>query len=328
MTTSELPAIVEAETRARHGGQTDYSGAQGPIVSLRGISKAYGAVPAVNRIDLDIFRGETIALLGPNGAGKTTTIGMILGLVQPTAGSILVFGGTPAEAIAQSRIGAMLQDGKLMPGVHVGELLDFVCSLHPAPLPKGELLELAGLVGLERRRVDRLSGGQAQRVRFAMAIAGAPELLVLDEPTAAMDVEARREFWSSMRAYAAQGRTILFATHYLEEAESSASRLVIVARGRILEDGTVQQIQQRYGEPRVSFECLSSESEREFAHFPGVYKSELQGERVILHTADADATVRSLVGSAIAWKDLEVKSNDLEDTFITLVHGTEQEKMR
>jgi ABC-2 type transport system ATP-binding protein len=299
-----------------------------PIVSLRGISKAYGAVPAVNRIDLDIFRGETIALLGPNGAGKTTTIGMILGLVQPTAGSILVFGGTPAEAISQSWIGAMLQDGKLMPGVHVGELLDFVCSLHPAPLPKGELLELAGLVGLERRRVDRLSGGQAQRVRFAMAIAGAPELLVLDEPTAAMDVEARREFWSSMRAYAAQGRTILFATHYLEEAESSASRLVIVARGRILEDGTVQQIQQRYGEHRVSFECRILESEAESAHFPGVYKSELQGERVILHTTDADATVRSLVGSGISWKDLEVKSNDLEDTFIKLVHGTEQEKMQ
>jgi ABC-2 type transport system ATP-binding protein len=326
--TSELPRVVGAETRAQHAGQKDYSGAQGPIVSLRGISKAYGAVPAVHGIDLDIFRGETIALLGPNGAGKTTTIGMILGLVQPTAGSILVFGGTPAEAIRQSRIGAMLQDGKLMPGVHVGELLDFVCSLHPAPLPKGELLELAGLVGLERRRVDRLSGGQTQRVRFAMAIAGAPELLVLDEPTAAMDVEARREFWSSMRAYAAEGRTILFATHYLEEAESSASRLVIVARGQILEDGTVQQIQQRYGEPRVSFECPSPKSEGEFAHFPGVYRSELQGERVILHTADADATVRSLVGSAVAWRDLEVKSNDLEDTFITLVHGPEQEKMR
>jgi ABC-2 type transport system ATP-binding protein len=131
-----------------------------------------------------------------------------------------------------------------------------------------------------------------------------------------------------MRAYAAQGRTILFATHYLEEAESSASRLVIVARGQILEDGTVQQIQQSYGDPRVSFECLIPSSENEFDHLPGVYKSELQGERVILHSTDADATVRSLVGSSIAWKDLEVKSNDLEDTFITLVHGTEQEKMQ
>jgi ABC-2 type transport system ATP-binding protein len=286
-------------------------------------------VQAVNGIDLEIFRGETIALLGPNGAGKTTTIGMILGLVQPTDGTIQMFGGTPAEAIRESRIGAMLQDGRLMPGVHVDELLDFVCSLHPAPLKKGELLELAGLGGLEHRRVDRLSGGQTQRVRFAMAIAGAPELLVLDEPTAAMDVEARREFWSSMRAYAAQGRTILFATHYLEEAASSASRLVIIADGRILEDGTVQEIQQRYGEPRVSFQCLSTGSEKEFAHFPGVYQSELQGDRAILHTTDADATVRSLIGSAIAWKDLEVKSNDLEDTFITLVHGTkEQEKAR
>jgi ABC-2 type transport system ATP-binding protein len=297
-----------------------------PIVRLRGLVKTYGTVQAVKGIDLDIHRGETIALLGPNGAGKSTTIGMLLGLIEPTAGTIEVFGGSPAEAIRHSRMGAMLQEGKLMPGVHVGEFLDFVRGLHPAPLPKEQLLELAGLRGLENRRVDRLSGGQTQRVRFAMAIAGEPELLVLDEPTAAMDVEARREFWASMHAYAEQGHTILFATHYLEEAETFASRLVIIASGRILEDGTVQEIQQRYGEPRVAFTRLDAGSvdnaaaARWLEQLPGVFQRDMQGERVILHTRDADATVRALVSSNIPWRALEVKSNDLEETFINLVH--------
>ncbi len=290
-----------------------------PIARLRGITKTYGPVRAVNGIDLEIRRGETVALLGPNGAGKTTTINMLLGLLTPTAGTIETFGMPPTQAIQQSKIGAMLQEGKLMSGVRVGEFLDFVRGLHPAPLPRDELLELSGLRALEKRRVDRLSGGQTQRVRFAMAIAGAPELLVLDEPTAAMDVEARRDFWTSMHAYAARGHTILFATHYLEEAETSASRLVIIAQGQIIADGTVQEIQARYGEPRVAFTCLD-ETVTGFDQLPGVQHSQIEGDRVTLHTQDADATVRALVASNIPWKDLEVKSNDLEETFIRLVH--------
>ena len=295
------------------------------IVRLQGIAKAYGSVSAVAGIDLEIRRGETIALLGPNGAGKSTTIGMLLGLIEPTAGSVELFGVSPAEAIHESRVGAMLQDGKLMPGVHVGEFLDFVRSLHKEPLSKDELLDLAGLRGLESRRVDRLSGGQTQRVRFAMAIAGAPSLLVLDEPTAGMDVEARRDFWASMHAYAEQGRTILFATHYLEEAATSASRLVIIARGRTLVDGTVQEIQQRFGEPRVSFTLVGEEESTLWEQFPGVEQCETQGQRVTLRTRDQDATVRALTASPVGWKDLEVKSNDLEDTFIALVHAGKRE---
>lgn len=286
---------------------------------LRSVTKTYGAVRAVKGIDVEIRRGETVALLGPNGAGKTTTISMLLGLLLPTTGTIEVLGLSPIEAIQQSRIGAMLQEGKLMPGVRVGEFIDFVRSLHPAPLPKDELLELAGLRGLEKQRVDRLSGGQTQRVRFAMAIAGNPEMLVLDEPTAALDVEARRAFWASMHAYAAQGHTILFATHYLEEAETFASRLVIIAQGQIIADGTVPEIQARYGESRVSF-TREDEVLTGYDQLPGVQKSELKGEYVTLHTRDADATVRALVSSAIPWKDLEVKSTDLEEIFITLVH--------
>jgi ABC-2 type transport system ATP-binding protein len=290
------------------------------VVHLQGLTKTFGSVRAVDGIDVEIRRGETVALLGPNGAGKTTTISMLLGLLTPTAGTVEVFGLSPAQAIQQSKIGAMLQEGKLMSGVLVGEFLDFVRSLHPAPLPKSQLLDLAGLGGLEKRRVDRLSGGQTQRVRFAMAIAGNPDMLVLDEPTAAMDVEARREFWTSMHAYAALGHTILFATHYLEEAETSASRLVIIARGHVIADGTVPEIQDRYGEPRVSF-TLQDETATGFERFPGVHRTEVVGERVTLHTSNPDATARALIGSAIPWKDLEVKSTDLEETFVKLVHN-------
>jgi ABC-2 type transport system ATP-binding protein len=290
------------------------------VIRLEGITKSYGAVRAVKGIDLEIRRGETVALLGPNGAGKTTTISMLLGLLTPTAGTLEVFGLSPAQAIAQSRVGAMLQEGKLMPGVRVGEFLDFVRGLHPAPMPRAQLLKLADLGELENRRVDRLSGGQTQRVRFALAIAGNPDLLLLDEPTAAMDVEARREFWASMRAYAALGHTILFATHYLEEAELFASRLVIIAQGHIIADGSVPEIQARFGEPRVMFTCLSAATD-EAERFPGVHQVEARGERVTLHTRDADATVRALVASGIAWKELQVKSSDLEETFITLVQS-------
>ena len=288
-------------------------------VRLQGVTKNYGAVRAVNGIDLEIGRGETVALLGPNGAGKTTTINMLLGLLTPTSGSVEIFGRSPAEAVRQSRVGAMMQEGKLMPGVRVGELLDFVCSLHPSPLPKDKVLELADLAGLEKRRVDRLSGGQTQRVRFALAIAGSPQLLVLDEPTEAMDVEARRQFWTSMRAYAAEGHTVLFATHYLEEAQMFASRLVIIAEGRTIVDGTVPEIAARYGQPQVSF-TLEQEVAGGFERLPGVERSEVVGERVTLHTRDADATVRALAASQVPWKEMTVKTNDLEEIFISLVH--------
>ncbi|HLV97794.1 MAG TPA: ABC transporter ATP-binding protein [Ktedonobacterales bacterium] len=295
------------------------------VVQMRGVTKTFGAVRAVDGIDVEIRRGETVALLGPNGAGKTTSISMLLGLLKPTAGTVAVFGQSPEQAIKHSLIGAMLQEGKLMSGVRVGEFLDFVRSLHPAPLSKEKLMDLASLGEIEHRRVDRLSGGQTQRVRFAMAIAGNPQLLLLDEPTAAMDVEARRDFWTSMHAYAAEGHTILFATHYLEEAETSASRLIIIARGHVIADGTVPEIQARYGEPRVTF-TLQEEGAKGFEQFPGVHRVEVVDQHVTLHTSNPDATARALVASAIPWKDLEVKSTDLEETFIKLVHNGKGEQ--
>lgn len=290
-------------------------------VQIGGLTKQFGALRAVDALSLDIRRGETVALLGPNGAGKTTTISMLLGLLAPDAGEISVLGMPPEQAIQSGRIGAMLQEGSLMPGVRVGELLDFVLGLCASPMPPERLLATAGLQGLERRRVDRLSGGQTQRVRFALAIASQPEVLVLDEPTAAMDVEARHAFWASMRDYTDAGRTILFATHYLEEAEAFASRVVVIARGRIVADGTVAELRRSFGMPTVELRS-PADGTPALATLAGVFEVQRQGEQVTLKTTDPDATIRDLAASAIAWHDLEVHGATLDDVFLTLVGET------
>ncbi len=287
-------------------------------VSFAGLTKHFGSLCAVDHLSLDIRQGETVALLGPNGAGKTTTISMLLGLLAPDSGSVAIQGMAPDAAIQSGRIGAMLQEGGLMPGVSVGELLDFVLALRASSTPRRELIATAGLDGLERRRVDRLSGGQTQRLRFALAIASEPEILVLDEPTAAMDVEARHSFWGNMRAYTSTGRTVLFATHYLEEAEAFASRVVIIAHGQIVADGTVADLKRRAGAQTVRFRMERGAAET-VKRLPGVARVEWQGESVTLTTSDSDATVRALTASGIAWQDLEVRSVDMDDVFMALV---------
>jgi ABC-2 type transport system ATP-binding protein len=291
-----------------------------PAVSLRGLTKTFGALRAVDDLNLEIRRGETVALLGPNGAGKSTTISMLLGLLAPDGGSASVLGMPAAAAVQAGRIGAMLQEGSLMPGVRVGELLDFALGLRPsgAGITREHLLTTAGLAGLERRRVDRLSGGQTQRLRFALAIASQPEVLVLDEPTAAMDVEARHAFWANMRTYASAGRTVLFATHYLEEAEAFASRVVVLAHGRIVADGTVEELKQTVSLRTVRFRSADAPYDA-LARLPGVRQVALDGAAVTLRTGDADATVRGLVGGGIAWREIEVQSANLEDVFMKLV---------
>lgn len=289
-------------------------------VSLQNLTKRFGSVRAVDDLSLNIRRGETVALLGPNGAGKTTTISMLLGLLPPDSGAVSILGTPPAAAIQSGRIGAMLQEGSLMPGVQVGELLDYVLHLCSSPMSRKQLIATAGLAGLEHRRVDRLSGGQTQRVRFALAIAGQPDVLVLDEPTAAMDVEARHDFWVSMREYTATGRTVLFATHYLEEAEAFASRVVIISHGRIVADGSVAELKRSFGVQTVQFHTPEG-CPPTLEHLPSVSQVEAQGEQVTLKTSDADATVRALVTSGIAWTDLEVRSANLEDIFMALVEN-------
>lgn len=280
-------------------------------------SKTYGDVRAVDDLDLAIGSGETVALLGPNGAGKSTTVSMLLGLARPTAGDVRVFGTEPTTAAANGRVGAMLQDGALVPGLTVGELVDLVRGFYPRPMLLDESLRLAGLSDIADRRATKLSGGQTQRVRFAIAVAGQPELLVLDEPTAAMDVESRRTFWASMREYAAGGRTILFATHYLEEADEHADRVVVLSQGRVVADGTSDRIKAAVSGRTVRF-TLGEQPGSGLDMLPGVTSVEIHGGTALLRTSDADTTVGALYGSGWGVRDLEVGGAGLEDAFLAL----------
>ena len=289
-----------------------------PAVWALGLAKSYGPTVALAGLDLHVAAGETVALLGPNGAGKTTTIGVLLGLSSPDAGQVQVYGRAPSRAVAAGLAGAMLQDAGLMPGVRVGELLAMVRGLYPRPLPFDELVDIADLGSLLGRRADRLSGGQAQRVRFAAAIAGDPLLLVLDEPTAAMDVPARRNFWRQIHGFAGRGRTVLFATHYLHEADDAADRVVVIAGGRKVADGPPAAIKARFGDRQVRFTLLQGSSAL-LAALDGVRAVEVDHARVTLHSADTDATVRSLAGSGLAWSGLEVGGLDLEASFLRLL---------
>ena len=289
-----------------------------PAIWAAGLAKSYGPTVALADLDLHVAAGETVALLGPNGAGKTTTIGLLLGLLSPGRGQVQVYGQPPSQAVAGGLVGAMLQDAGLMPGVRVGELLTMVRGLYPRPLPFGELAGIAGLASLLGRRADRLSGGQAQRVRFAVAIAGDPLLLVLDEPTAAMDVPARRNFWRQIHGFASRGRTVLFATHYLHEADDAADRVVVIAGGRKIADGPPAALKARFGDRQVRFTLVRGSLDL-LAALDGVRAVERDHTRVTLHSGDTDATVRSLAGSGLAWSGLEVGGLDLETSFLRLL---------
>ncbi|WP_190168615.1 ABC transporter ATP-binding protein [Streptomyces mirabilis] len=285
-------------------------------VSFTGAVKAFGAVRAVDGVDLEIGRGETVALLGRNGAGKSTTISLLLGLNEPDEGTVALFGGPPDAAVRAGRVGAMLQETRPVPRVTVRELVSFVAGRYPAPLPVADALELAGIGDLAGRRVDRLSGGQAQRVRFAVALAGNPDLIVLDEPTAALDVEARRAFWDSMRSYARRGHTVLFSTHYLEEADAHADRILVIDHGRLVADGTGEQLKRSVGGNLVSFD-LAGRGTEGLTLLPGVVSVEVRGNRARLRTDDSDATVLALAELG-AVRGLEVVPASLDDAFMAL----------
>jgi ABC-2 type transport system ATP-binding protein len=289
-------------------------------VRLDGVSRSFGAVRAVRGIDLTIRRGETVALLGPNGAGKSTLIAMMLGLVAPSTGGISVYDQDPGAAMAAGRVGAMLQDAGFVPNATVRDLVDLARGLYPKPLSSQEILATAGLTELAGRRLDKLSGGEGQRARFAFALAGDPELLILDEPTTAMDVGARHAFWAAMRRYSDAGHTVLFATHYLEEADDYADRVVVIAAGRVVADGTGAEIKQVAGGRTVSF-ALAGRSSGGLTGLPGVSAVEVRGDRAFLRTADSDATVLALAASG-GFRDLEVVSAGLDEAFLALTAPT------
>jgi ABC-2 type transport system ATP-binding protein len=285
-------------------------------VELRGVHRNFGAVRAVDGIDLRLELGEITALLGPNGAGKTTTIDMILGLGRPDQGSVSVLGTTPEAAVARGLVSAVLQSGGLLKDLTVREVLRLTASLFAGPRPIDEVLERAGIAGIADRLVGRCSGGEQQRLRFAMALLPDPALMALDEPTAGMDVEGRRDFWAAIRRDAERGRTILFATHYLEEADAYADRIVLLRRGQVVADGTAAEVRS-LSSGRSVRATLEGADENELARLPGVRSVEVRGDRVIIQTMDSDSVARHLLSATNA-RDLEIVTHNLEDAFLAL----------
>ena len=290
-------------------------------IRLEGLVKSFrgpdGPVHAVRGIDLSIGVGETVALLGPNGAGKSTTIDMTLGLTRADSGSVTVFGRSPREAVAAGLVGAMLQSGALIRDLSVRELITMVASLYPDPMNVDDVIGLAGLAEAAGQRTQKLSGGQAQRVRFATALVSDPDLLVLDEPTVSMDVEGRRDFWTAMRSFAARGKTVVFATHYLEEADQNADRAVLMAHGRIVADGPTTEIKAKVG-TRTIRATLPAADGVDLATLPGVSAADRHGESVILRCSDSDRAIRALLEQCPSARDIEISGAGLEEAFLEL----------
>ena len=302
-------------TTTPRGTRTD-APATTTAVRLSGLVKRFGSVTAVDGIDLTVRPGEIVAFLGPNGAGKTTTIDMMLGFSRPDEGSVEILDGTPADAVSRGRIAAVLQTGGLLKDLTVAETVRLTASLFPTARPVAEVLERAGITELRDRRVGACSGGQQQRLRFALALLPDPDLLLLDEPTTGMDVEGRREFWAAIRADAARGRTVVFATHYLDEADAYADRIVLVRRGRVVADGTPAHVKS-IASGRTVRATLPDADQAALLGLPGVQSVEVRGAGVLLRTTDSDATARHLLTHTDA-RDLEVTAHSLEDAFVAL----------
>lgn len=280
----------------------------------------YGEHRALDDLHLTVERGQTLALLGPNGAGKSTTISVLLGLIRLSAGHVEVLGLPPKEAVASGRVGAMLQSGSgtgLPPGVRVNDVLCMVRRLYSRPAPLDLVVERAAITTLLHRRTDHLSGGQAQRVRFALAIAGDPDVVFLDEPTSAMDVEARRAFWQMIRGLGDEGRTTVFATHHLAEADQVADRVVVLHHGRVVADGPGATLKAAVASRQVRF--VSQHPELEVLNsLEGVTDVQVRGTTVTLDSFDADASIRALVRLNVEFKDVEVTGAGLEEAFLAL----------
>ncbi len=303
--------------------QTSAASGAGPVsgtvplaVELRGVHKSFGHVHAVDGVDLKIAAGEIVAILGPNGAGKTSTIDIILGLSQPSSGQVSVFGLHPRQAISRGLISAVMQTGGLLRDLTVGETVEYQASLFAQSQSPREALSRAGIAEIAERRVGKCSGGEQQRLRFAMALIPDPELLVLDEPTTGMDVEGRRSFWFAIRKDAEQGRTVLFATHYLEEADAYADRIILLRHGLVVADGTASEIK-AMAAGRTVRATLSGATEALLRDIPGAETVEVRGETILVHSTDSDATARYLLTSTPA-KDLEISARGIEDAFLAL----------
>ena len=286
------------------------------VASLEAVNKNYGNIRALRGVDFRVRAGEVVALLGPNGAGKTTAVKLLLGLMQPNAGKVRVFGGDPTDPANRMRTGAMLQVGRVPETLRVREHIDLFSSYYEKPLPLAEVLAAAGLEKLSDRKFGDLSGGQRQRVLFALAICGNPDLLFLDEPTVGLDVEARRMLWDEIRRMVDRGKTVLLTTHYLQEADALADRVAVINQGEIIAQGTPAEIKAKTSGKRIR--CVTSLSIASLRQIPGVTDVKEDREAVEIHAAEAENVARELLGRDAQLSGLEITSAGLEEAFIAL----------
>ncbi|REJ74756.1 MAG: ABC transporter ATP-binding protein [Acidobacteria bacterium] len=296
---------------------------RGFAAELESASKRYGDVVALDAVDLQLRHGQTTAILGANGAGKTTTVKLLLGLIRPSSGTVRLYGDDPTRPRVRTRTGSMMQISSLPATLRVVELIDLWRSYYPAPLDRGEVVELAGLSGLERRLYGKLSGGQQQRVCFALALSGDPDLLFLDEPTVGLDVETRRNFWAQIRRLVEQGKTIVLTTHYLEEADALSDRIVVLHEGSICADGTPHQIKSAAASRRIR--CVTRVRVDEALAIAGVRQAYHDKAVLEILAAEAEPVVRELLARDPGLSQLEITGAGIEDAFLDLTGSQRRE---
>ncbi len=294
-----------------------------PLARLHGVCKAYRTLTALDGVGFSIRRGEVLSVLGANGAGKSTSIAVLLGLVAADAGEAEVLGLAPGDIAARRRIGVMLQSAGIPENAKVAELLDLTRSYYPNPRSVADCVAMAGLDGLMDRRYGRLSGGQQRRVQFALAICGNPELLFLDEPTTGLDIDARQRMWATIRELVAGGTGVLLTTHYLEEAEALADRVVVLDRGRVVADGAMDEVRARVSQRRIR--CLSALDVARVGTWPGVRAASRDGARIEVVADAAEDVVRRLLAEDAALTELDIRRAGLADAFLELTRDTDRE---
>jgi len=293
----------------------------GPVLEADGVTRTFGETVALRDVSLAVHPGELVGLLGPNGAGKTTLLSLATGLRKPDSGTVRLFGGDPRSAASRVRLGTTPQETGLPPTLRVGEVVDFIARHYPDPMPRGELLGRFGLADLARRQTGALSGGQKRRLAVALALVGRPRLVVLDEPTTGLDVEGRHALWEALREYHASGAAVVVTSHYLEEIEALAQRVVVIGGGTVLADDSLAAVLARVHVRRVGFSLAAATADDDAAtvmRLPGVRDVSRDGDRVHLLAADADALVRALVTGGIDFRGLEVRGASLEEAFLAL----------
>jgi ABC-2 type transport system ATP-binding protein len=297
---------------------------QGAVVArLQSVSKTYGTITALRNVDFSVRAGELVALLGPNGAGKTTAVKLFLGLAKPAKGSVRVFGGNPINTEVRMRTGAMLQVAKVPETLRVREHIDLFSSYYPKPMPLADVLKVAGLEEIRERKFGELSGGQRQRVLFALAVCGNPDLLFLDEPTVGLDVEARRLLWEEIRKLVARGKTVLLTTHYLQEADELADRVVVINQGAIIAEGTPAEIKAKTAGKKIR--CVTRIPIEFVCGLPGVTKVCQDREALEIQVSQAEPVLRELLRQDSELSGIEVTGAGLEDAFMALTQDNNSE---